>query len=148
MLNQCHRTAKYAFPNELEGAVIDGNYELFEVLRGNNSILLSLGYSADEINQIRDVDADLIRYGNKTTIEKLLSLEGNRNYIPESFAGKDFLSAPKAVGKILFPIQIDAGCGDLVYELFNYSPRIRSQLSTLDHFYIKALLLIQSSSFC
>ena len=142
LLNQCERTAKYAIPNELEGAVIDGNFELFEVLRGNNSILLSLGYSSDEIVRIRDVDADLIRYGNKTIIEKLISLEGNRNYVPESVAGKDFLSAPKAVGEILFPILIDAECGDLVYELFNYSPRIRSQLSSLEQFYIKALLLL------
>lgn len=140
LVNQCERTAKYYFPNELEEAIINGNYELFEVLRGNNSILLSLGYSSEEIDRIRDVDADLIRYGNKTTIEKLLSLEGNRNHVPESVAGKDFLSAPKAVGEMLFPILIDAGCGDLVYELFNYSPRIRSQLISLDQYYIKALL--------
>lgn len=66
-------------PNELEEAVIKGHYELFEVLRGNNSILLSLGYSSDEIDRIRDADADLTRYGNKTTIEKLILLEGNRH---------------------------------------------------------------------
>ena len=143
LLNQSRRTAKYALPNELEGAVINGNYELFEVLRGNNSILLSLGYTPDEIDQIRAVDADVIRYGNKTIVEKLLSLEGNRNYVPESTAGKDFLFAPKAVGEILFPILIVAECGDLVYEMFNYSPRIRSQLSSLTQFYIKALILLK-----
>lgn len=140
--NQCVRTTIYALPNELEEAVIKGNYELFEVLRGNNSILLSLGYSSEEIDRIRDVDADLIRYGNKTTIEKLILLEGNRNHVPESVAGKDFLSAPKEVGEILFPILIDARCGDLVYELFNYSPYIQSQLRNLEQFYIKALLLL------
>ena len=142
LMNQCKRTAIYATPNELEEAVIKGNYELFEVLRGNNSILLSLGYSSAEIDQIRDVDADLIRYGNKTTVEKLTRLEGNRNHVPESVAGKDFLSAPREVGEILFPILIDADCGDLVYELFNYSPFIHSQLSGLDKFYFKALLLL------
>lgn len=139
---QCERAATYAFPNELESAVIKRNYELFEVLRGNNSILLSLGYSAEEIDRIRNADADLIRYGNKTTIEKLINLEGNRYHVPESVAGNDFLISPKEVGEILFPILIGDGSGDLVYELFNYSPFIRSKLSGLDQYYIKALVLL------
>lgn len=142
LLNQCKRSSLYGVPNPFEDAVIKGNSQLCDVLRSNDGIMSSLGYSNDEINTIRSVESDYFKYGTKPVIEKLLFLEGNKNYIPESTAAIDFLRAPESVSKALFPLLINEGFGDIVYELFNYTPYHRQKLSELKPFYLKALLLL------
>ena len=142
LLNQCKRSSLYGAPNPFEDAVIKGNFQLCDVLRSNDGIMSSLGYSNDEINTIRSVESDYFKYGTKPVIEKLLFLEGNKNYIPESTTAIDFLRAPESVSRALFPLLINEGFGDIVYELFNYTPYHRQKLSELKPFYLKALLLL------
>ncbi len=142
LLGQCKRAQKYAIPNELENVVINGNFQLWDVYLSNDSLLISFGYNADEINSIKKLDVDSIKYGNKTAIERLLLIEGNRNYIPESQAGKDFLNSPLNVCKALFPILINDGSGELVYELYNYTQSITNKLLPLKGDYYKALVLL------
>ena len=140
LLGQCKRARNYEQPNEIEDAVINKKYDLLDVFTSNDSIMISYGYNSDEIIQLKNIDA--IRYGNKTTIERLMILEGNRNYVPESCAGFDFLRSPLAVCQILFPILIESGNGEMIYELYNYSPFIMEQLAPLKRMYLKGLLLI------
>ncbi len=142
MFGQCIHSSKYESPNSLEEAVITGNYQLFEVFRSNDSILTAFGYNSEDIIRIRTCDIDQLRYGNKPIIEKLLYLEGNRGCVPESTASYDFLKNPLAVSEQLFPLLINNNHGELVYELYNYSPSIREQLLQLKPLYLKALLLI------
>lgn len=145
LLNQCKRSNLYGVPNTFEDAVIKGNYQLCDVLRSNDGIMSSLGYSNDEIDRIRSVESDYFKYGTKTVIEKLLFLEGNKNFIPESTAAIDFLRAPESVSKALFPLLINEGFGEIVYELFNYTSYHREKLSTLKTLYLKALLLLNET---
>ena len=49
LLEQCRHTVSYSKMNELEEALIRADYNSFEVLRSNNSILFSYGYNAEEI---------------------------------------------------------------------------------------------------
>ncbi len=142
LLNQCKRSTLYGAPNPFEDAVIKGNVQLCDVLRSNDGIMSSYGYSSDEIDRIRSVESDFFKYGTKPVIEKLLFLEGNKNYIAESTAAIDFLRAPESVGKMLFPLLINEGFGEIVYELFNYTAYHREKLSALKPPYLKALLLL------
>ena len=140
--NQCQRASQYKSPNNLEASIIQGNWNSFEVQRENDGILYSFGYSVEEARQIRAFDIETIRYGNKPAIERLLLFEGNKNHVAESSAGIDFLRLPEAVCRQLFPILLDDGCGDLVYELYNYSRQITKKLTSLKKDYLKALLLL------
>ena len=140
--NQCQRATQYKSPNNLEASIIQGNWNSFEVQRENDSILYSFGYSVEEARHIRAFDIETIRYGNKPAIERLLLFEGNKNHVAESSAGIDFLRLPEAVCRQLFPILLDDDCGDLVYELYNYSRQITRKLSPLKKEYLKALLLL------
>ncbi len=146
LYGQCLNAKDYSVPNELEQAIIKCNYQLIEVYRSNDSIMISLGYSPSEINSIRSVDIDTIRFGNKTAIERLLAFEGNRNSVPESVSGADFLKNPLGVCTSLFPILLAKGYGELIYELYNYSSYIKGQLNSLKELYFKALLLIDEKA--
>lgn len=142
LLSFSKRACMYSLPNELENTIIKENYQLFDVLRGNDSILHPLGYTTEEETKIKEIDIEALRYGNKPVIEKLLLLEGNRNFVPESMAGMDFLRDPVSVCSLLFPIQIHDGHGELVFELYNYSTRIKNKLDSLKKYYLNALLLL------
>ena len=142
LLNQCKRSRLYGIPNTFEDAVIKCNFQLCDVLRSNDGIMTSLGYSNNEIDKIRSVETEYFKYSTKPIIEKLLFLEGNKDYIPESTAAIDFLRAPEAVSKVLFPLLINDGFGGIVYELFNYTPYHSKKLSALKMFYLKALLAL------
>ena len=41
LVHQCKKTCEYSAPNELESAIIQENYQLFDVLRGNDGIIIS-----------------------------------------------------------------------------------------------------------
>ncbi len=140
LMEQCLRAANYGKTNELEDALVRSDFNSFEVLRSNNSILFSCGYNTEEIAKIREVDSSLLQ--KKTIIERLLLIEGNRHFVAESYAWKDYFRVPKTVCTELFPILLTDGNGALVYELFNYSGRITEQLKTLKPLYIKALVLL------
>jgi len=140
LMEQCLRTANYGKTNELEDALVRSDFNSFEVLRSNNSILFSCGYNAEEIAKIRGVDSSLLQ--KKTIIERLLLIEGNRHFVAESQAWKDYFRVPRTVCIELFPLLLTDGNGALVYELFNYSGRITEQLKTLKTLYIKALVLL------
>ena len=142
LLGQCKRASNYEPTNNLELSIIQENYNSFEVLRSNESILYSFGYSQEEVKRIREFDVETIKYGNKPAIERLLLLEGNRGYVPETSAKMDFLKEPLAVCQVLFPILIEDRSAELVYALFNYSPSINKKLSSLMKYYLRALILL------
>ena len=142
LYGQCLNAKDYGIPNELEQAIIKCNYQLIEVYRSNDSIMISLGYSPSEINSIKAIDIDTVRFGNRTAIGRLLAFEGNRNSVPESVSDMDFLKNPLGVCTSLFPVLLAKGRGELIYELYNYSPYIKEQLVSLKDLYFKALLLI------
>ena len=142
LINQCKKSRDHADPNELENSVINGNYQLLDVLKGNDGIVISMGYSPEEADKIKYFDTDAIKYGDKTAFERLILLEGNRNGVAESIAAYDFLKNPLMVGTMLFPILLNDGNGELIYELYNYSENIRKKLASLKPIYLKALLLI------
>lgn len=141
-INQCKHSLLYALPNELEDSIIKEDYQLFDVFRSNDSVLISFGYTIDEVDKIKGFDVDSIKYGNKTQIERLLMIEGNRNYVAETTAGNEFLSEPLKVAQSLFPLLLEDNRGEMVYELYNYSPYIKTQLVSLKPLYLKALILI------
>ena len=94
------------------------------------------------MKRIREFDVETIKYGNKPAIERLLLLEDNRGYVPESSAKTDFLKEPLAVCRVLFPVLIEDKSAELVYALFNYSPSISRKLIPLKKYYLKALILL------
>lgn len=140
MLNQCVFTMKYGKTNELEDALIRSDFNSFEVLRSNNSVLLSYGYNVKEIENIRDIDTSSIK--KMTSTGRLLLLEGNRNHVAESMAWKDFLRNPKTLCAELFPLLLQEKNAALIYEFYNYSERIREQLIQVKPLYITSLMIL------
>ena len=142
LVHQCNKTCEYAVPNELESAIIQENYQLFDVLRGNDGIIISMGYSLEELENIKNFDIDTIKYGNKSAFERLIAFEGNRNGVAESIAGTDFLRNPAVVGKQLFTLLWNEGNVELLYELYNYTDLISNKLISEQAAYLNALLQI------
>ena len=142
LVRQCKKTCEYAAPNELENAIIQENYQLFDVLRGNDGIIISMGYSSEELENIKKFDVDTIKYGNKCAFERLIIFEGNRNGVAESIVGTDFLRNPAIVGKQLFSLLWSEGNVELLYELYNYTDFISNKLILEQEVYLNTLLKI------
>lgn len=142
LISQCKRTSMFAEPNELENSIINGNFQLFDVMRGNDAILFSMGYSPEETERIKKFDVDSIKYGDKTAFERIYLFQKNRNMIAESISGFDFLKTPETVGQVLLPMLLEEGNYDLLYEIFNYSSTINKQLSSAKIIYLRALLCL------
>ncbi|MBO4911545.1 MAG: hypothetical protein J5504_02380, partial [Butyrivibrio sp.] len=142
LVHQCKKTCEYSAPNELESAIIQENYQLFDVLRGNDGIIISMGYSPEELDNIKKFDVDTIKYGNKGAFERLIAFEGNRNGVAVSIAGSEFLKNAAMVGKQLFELLWNEGNAELIYELYNYTEYISNKLESEQIIYLKALLQI------
>lgn len=129
--------------NAFEIAIINNdNAEITNYIQ-NPSLLEELGYSEDEIQEILAVDVESKLSDDVYTMRRILAFQGNKNNTAERFLFEAYYTNKIDMCNRLFPLLIEARRGELILALFEFDPKLRKNMASLERFYYLAFCMVE-----
>ncbi len=129
--------------NAFEIAIINNDKAEITNYIHNPALLEELGYSEDEIQEILAVDIEAKLSDDIYTMRRILAFQGNKNNTAERFLFEAYYTNKIDMCNRLFPLLIEARRGELILALFEYDPKLRKNMASLERIYYLAFCMVE-----
>ena len=129
--------------NPFEICIINGDYDGVRSFIESPELLEGLGYTVDQIEEMRTVDLDENTSPNMYVMRRVLAFQGNTNHTAEHYLFDAFYDSKVDMCNRLFPLLLAEKRGSLIVELFNFDRNLNRNIKSLKRYYLVAVSITE-----